>query len=399
MDASTLGERIRNVRRRRGLTQNELATAARVSTSLIKKLEQGHVTDIRLETLHKIAVALKVTTTNLAVGPDAEPAQPGDITAWEPLKLALEGRFHGLPDQEPTLAGAEEAFTGMVPLLTGNKFDELRVILPALLRDTDALVEVSADAQLIRARRLRSQARQVGSLLMSHTWQFDPAAAAIADAIQDAASDPLVMMGAIDEQCWGLLRAGELTQARQLAEQWAAHAEPARITRATPGELAAWGRFCLRVSTVAVRDNRPDDAAEALRYARIAAAGLNRDSRLTATPWQVFGPATVTAIEGENAIIQGYPEQALHVTHALTPRQFPVSRHYWRSQLDKARALAIKRRHPEAVEVLSAARNAAPQWLVQQRGARDTLAMVIKAHKRTLTPEVRELADAVRLPL
>jgi len=56
MDASTLGERIRSVRRRRGLTQRELATAAGASESLIKKLEQGTITDLRLETLHKLAI-------------------------------------------------------------------------------------------------------------------------------------------------------------------------------------------------------------------------------------------------------------------------------------------------------------------------------------------------------
>jgi transcriptional regulator with XRE-family HTH domain len=399
MDASTLGERIRSVRRRRGLTQRELATAAGVSESLIKKLEQEQITDVRLETLHKIAVALKVSTTQLAAGTDAQPAQPGDITAWEPVRLALEGRHPAPPDEEPTLAGAQTAFTSLVPLLTGNKFDELRTLLPSLLRDADALVSLSVDGQQVRARRLRSQARQVGSLLMSHTWQFGPASAAIADAIDDARADPLVMMGAIDERCWGLLRAGALTEARQLAEQWAADAEPARITRATPAELAAWGRLCLRVSSVAARDNRPHDAAEALRHAQIAAAGLSRDSRLAATPWQVFGLSTVATIEAENAVIQGYPEQTLQVTGTLTARQFPVSRHYWRSQLDKARALAMTRRNAEAVEVLRTARTAAPQWLVQQRGARDTLAMVITARKRTLTPEVRELADAVRLPL
>ena len=65
MDASTLGERIRNVRRRRGLTQRELATAAGVSESLVKKLEQGQITDVRMETLHKIAVPLKVPTSHL----------------------------------------------------------------------------------------------------------------------------------------------------------------------------------------------------------------------------------------------------------------------------------------------------------------------------------------------
>ena len=399
MDASTLGERIRNVRRRRGLTQRELASAAGVSESFIKKLEQGSITDARLETVHKIATALTVSTTKLAAGPDAEAAQPADVTAWEPVRLALEGRYTSRPDEEPTLAGVEDAFTALVPLLTANKFDELRLVFPALLRDADTLVSALVDGQQARARRLRSQARQVGSLLMSHTWQFGPASSAIADAIDDAATDPLVMFGAVDEQCWGLLRAGALTEARQLAEHWAAAAEPARITHATPGELAVWGRLCLRVSSVAVRDNRQEEAAEALRHAQIAAAGLHRDSRLTATPWQVFGPATVAAIEAENAVIQGYPEQTLNVTHTLTAQQFPVSRHYWRSQLDKARALAMTRRHTEAIEVLRATRNAAPQWLVQQRGARDTLTMAINARKRTLTPEIRELADAVRLPL
>lgn len=399
MDASTLGERIRNVRRRRGLTQSELASAAGVSASLIKKLEQGSITDARLETLRKIATALTVSTTMLAAGPDAESAQPADVTAWEQVRLALEGRHTAPPEEEPTLVGVEDAFTGLVPLLTANRFDDVRLVFPALLRDADALVSVSANGHRARARRIRSQVRQVGSLLMSHTWQFGPAASAIADAIEDATTDPLVMFGAFDEQCWGLLRAGSLTEARQLAEQWAAAAEPARITRATPGELAAWGRLCLRVSSVAVRDNRQEDAAEALRYAQIAAAGLNRDSRISATPWQVFGPATVAAIEAENAVIQGYPEQTLNVAMTLTARQFPVSRHYWRSQLDKARALAMKRRHTEAIDVLRTTRDAAPEWLVQQRGARDTLTLAINARKRTLTPEIRELADAVRLPL
>ncbi|WP_280400087.1 helix-turn-helix domain-containing protein [Nocardia carnea] len=36
-----LGERLQNIRKRRGLTQRELAEAAGVSLSLIRKLEQG----------------------------------------------------------------------------------------------------------------------------------------------------------------------------------------------------------------------------------------------------------------------------------------------------------------------------------------------------------------------
>ncbi|WP_280300637.1 helix-turn-helix domain-containing protein [Nocardia abscessus] len=41
-----LGERLQTVRKRRGLTQRELAESSRVSLSLIRKIEQGERDDI-----------------------------------------------------------------------------------------------------------------------------------------------------------------------------------------------------------------------------------------------------------------------------------------------------------------------------------------------------------------
>jgi len=69
--AHTTGDRIRDIRKRRGLTQRALAESSGVSLSLIKKLEQGDYGDVRLETLHKLAVTLRVPTTALATQPDA----------------------------------------------------------------------------------------------------------------------------------------------------------------------------------------------------------------------------------------------------------------------------------------------------------------------------------------
>ena len=47
---STLGGRLASARKRRGLSQRELAQASGLSVSLIRKIEQGEREDTRLET-------------------------------------------------------------------------------------------------------------------------------------------------------------------------------------------------------------------------------------------------------------------------------------------------------------------------------------------------------------
>jgi len=395
-EINTVGDRVRDIRKRRGLSQKELASRSGLSVSLVKKLEQGDYGDVRLETLHKLAIVLRVPTSALAAGPDAAGPERKDVEEWAPVRRALEGSAEGEPAEEPTLEGLRAAFTGVVPLLVANHYADVRALLPPLLRDADALVATSVNGAEAAARQLRSQARQVAALLMSHTWQFDIASHAIEMALDDA-GDSLTAMSVIDEQCWGLIRAGRLAETRELAARWAGDSEPL-VSKATRDELAAWGRFLLRVSTAAARDNRPGEAREALKFAKVAAIAVGSDFVLPYNPWQVFGPATVAVIQAENAIIQDRPEVTLAITGHLDVRSFPVSRHYHRHRLDVARAHVSLREYGEAVDVLQEIRAAAPEWLVQQRYARDILASVIE-HRRTLTPEMRGLADFVRLPM
>ena len=395
--AHTSGDRIRDIRKRRGLTQRALAESSGVSLSLIKKLEQGDYGDVRLETLHKLAVTLRVPTTALATQPDAEEPERDDVKQWAPVRRALEGSSPGNePAEEPTLDGLTAAFAYTVPLLVANQYGQVREILPALLRDADTLVAASVNGTESAARRLRSQIRQVTALLMSHTWQFDVADHAIQMAIDDA-SDPLTQMSAIDEKCWGLIRAGRLAETRDLAIRWSDDAEP-RMSRATKEELSAWGRFLLRASTAAVRDNRPGEARDALKLARVAAVAAGSDFILPYNPWQVFGPMTVSIIQAENAMIQDRPDLTLTIAAQLEGRTFPVSRHYHRHRLDVAHAHVSMNQYGEAVGVLQEVRRAAPEWLAQQRYARDILRKIIE-HRRTLTTEMRDLADFVHLAL
>src|SRR5687768_14846205 len=99
-----LGERLRAVRKRRGLTQRELASLSGVSLSLVRKLEQGEREDTRLETLRRLAAALRVPTTELIVrsGDGTDEMSPGDV--WEPVRGALRGAADGEPGEAPTVA-------------------------------------------------------------------------------------------------------------------------------------------------------------------------------------------------------------------------------------------------------------------------------------------------------
>ncbi|MFJ8792133.1 hypothetical protein [Streptomyces sp. NPDC102462] len=62
-----------------------------------------------------------------------------------------------------------------------------------------------------------------------------------------------------------------------------------------------------------------------------------------------------------------------------------------------AEAHARSRDYAKTVEVLQGIRADAPQWLPNQRYARDIFSRVIE-RRRTLTPEMRDLANALGSP-
>jgi transcriptional regulator with XRE-family HTH domain len=393
-DETSLGQRIQSVRKRRGLTQSELARAAGVSTSLIRKLEQDEISHTRLETAHKIAAALGIATSVLVPGGDAPVPDPKSLAAWQPVRSALEGApSPGLPD-EPTLEGVQSTFRGMLPLLLASRLTELGAVLPALLRDADVLVAGSVNGTHTRARALRAQIRQVAGALMLHTWQFQTAETAFDLAMNDA-DDPLIAMSVVEERCWGLIRQGKIAQTRELAFRWADDHEPK--FSADRNELAAWGRLLIRASAAAVRDNQPGQAQDALRLARMAAAATDRDFTLPYAPWHVFGPVTVLVATAETAAIQDNPQATLDIASKLTTARLPVRKYAPSHRLDVAQAHVTLRQYPEAVSVLQQLRHERPEWLPRQRHASDILDKIIH-RRRTLTPDMRDLASFINLP-
>jgi transcriptional regulator with XRE-family HTH domain len=394
--ARTVGDRVREARKRRGLTQHELASQARVSASLIRKVEQdGYPAQVRLETLHKLAIVLDVPTTALAAGDLAGEPAPAEVTDWAPVRSALHGAPVTEPPDGPTLDGLGKAFDVAVAAVRDSRYGDLRALLPALLRDADALVAGSVDGAIAPARRLRSQIRQLAAFMLSQTWQFTDAAKAIDLAAADA-DDQLTAMAVADWQCWTMIRQGHLAQARALAARWADDAEP-RISKATPAKFAAWGRLLIRVSAAAVRDNRPGEAADALRLATIAAAGTGHDTIPKFNRWQVFGPMTVAMFQAQNALIHDHPQTTLRIGQQLSGQPFPLPETWNRHRLDIARAHTALREYTEAADVLAQIKTTAPEWLAQQHYARDILTHII-GRRRVLTPAMRDLAGFLALP-
>ncbi|WP_314223038.1 helix-turn-helix transcriptional regulator [Streptomyces zaehneri] len=392
--SADIGRRLQEVRRRRGMTQRQLASESGVPLSLIRKLEQGERADTRLETARQLAQALRVPTTNLLAGHEDEPeAAPGADDRWEAVRRALTApvRADGVTE-EPTVDGVQDALESALPLFSGDRFAELSVILPPLLRDADLIAETGPEGRAVRVRL-----SQLTGWLLTQTRQFEAADVALSRSLEES-SDRLQAAATVNTQCWLLLRRGRLAEARELATRWADEVEP-RISRATPAELSAWGWLLLRSSAAAIRDNRPGEADDALRYANSAAVAMGREFAPRDDFLQAFGPVTVALKRAENAMIVDKPDLVLKLSARIpTGGMRPTSNNRNRHLLDVAEAHARSRDYAKTVEVLQGIRADAPQWLPNQRYARDIFGRVI-GRRRTLTPEMRSLADAIGVPL
>jgi transcriptional regulator with XRE-family HTH domain len=387
MDA-TPADRVREARKRRGMTQRELADAAGLSLSAVKKIEQGTLGQLRLDTAHRLATALGVTTLAIADPLPQQEPEPAPGGIWTPTRDALLSPAASGTAEPVTERGTADALLSAVKLYHDNEYERLARILPLLLRD-------ARDASPL----LRSRAMQLAGSVMTQTRNHDAARVALAQSMTDAEAtgSDLDAASTVITQCWLLLVEGQFSEVRTLAARWADRVEP-RLSTATNPEISAWGWLLLRGSAAAIRDNRPDEAADMMRLAEAAAVAAGSERGGYRMYWTTFGPATVAMKRTENAIVDGRPDVALKLATRVPAGLRPTSDNRNRHLLDLSAANAELRRYDEAVGILSQLRGEAAPWLAEQRMARDILSRIVQ-RRRTLTPDMRELADAIRLPL
>ena len=386
--SSSLGRRVQRLRKLRGLTQPELAARAGIGLKTLQTVEQD-AAPVRHATIHSIAAALHVTTGSLLEPGVPERPDPLAGDPWPDVRRALyqpAGRDGELPAEREVLGRLRR----VMPLLAGNRYQEARVRLPALIEDAAALGVAGRTAQ---ARVLNATA-----WLLTQTRQWEDALTVGRRAL-DAAPDSGDKIAAVNTLCWCLLRQGRLTDAGDLAVRWADEAEP-RISQATPLQLAGWGKLWLYACNAATRNNEPGRAEDALRIAEAAAYRIGREVETDKSTTRTFGPVTVPMIRAESAALAGKPDVALRIADALpaTGLVHAMSASVLRHRVDVASAHCQLRQFAEAVAVLDGVRLQAPQWLRQQRTAQDVMAAIVE-RRRTLTPQMRAVAAAVRLDI
>jgi len=287
-----------------------------------------------------------------------------------------------------TERGTADALLTAVKLYHDNEYEQLARVLPMLLRDV-------RDASPL----LRSRTMQLAGSVMVQTRNHDAARVALTQSMTDAEAtgSDLDAASTVITLCWLLLVEGRFSEVLSMAASWADRVEP-RLSRATNPEISTWGWLLLRGSAAAIRDNRPDEAADMMRLAEAAAIAAGNERGGYRQYWTNFGPATVAMKRVENAAVDGRPDVALRlaarVPHGLRPTSDNRNRHL----LDVSASNVELRRYDEAVGVLTQLRGEAGPWLAEQRMARDILGRIVH-RRRTLTPDMRELAEAIRLPL
>lgn len=381
-----VGDRLREVRKRRGMTQRDLARMSGVSLSLIRKVEQGGHRRVGAVALRKLASALDVSVTALlAAVPQPRPA-PASGEIWRGLTVALS---EPTADGEPSAAGdVASALASATRLYHANQYPELAAVLPGLVRDASLAPPMLRSRVLQLAGSALTQARQRDAAWVALDRSFADAEAA--GSVLDAAS-------AVITQAWLMLGERRFEDVRLTAALWADRVEP-KLSAAPRPEISAWGWLLLRASAAAIRDNRPGEAADFMRLAEAAAVAAGPERGSYHAYFTTFGPATVAMKKVENAVIDGKPGLALDLAANVPPGLRPTSDNRNRHLLDVTAAHLDLRQYATASDVLHRLSVQAPAWLATQPSAASLMSQIITC-RRLLTPQMRELAEIMRLPL
>lgn len=391
------GDRLKQTRLRRGLTQEQLAERSGLSLGVIKKLERGGTG--RLDTYHALARALRVRTSSLLdpAGPHETRRSDGDNINLMPLRqaiappISLTGRLTRADDTEPDLPRLRAAARALAAAYHGDDYGTVAELLPALVLAAHATADhYDTGAEHDEALRVRSDILQMAGRYLTQVRAYDLAHIALRDAIQDAVriGDLGAVAGAVYQQGWLLMRQGRLDEAEQVSIMTAEAVEP-RISRASRTSLGAWGKLLVHGSAAAARNNRPTEAREMLRLGRTAGSALAGATAVAESSWGRFDWRTVAFQGIENQLVAERPERVLGLSERIASAG--TTTFMRRHLLDVAQAHAMLRHRDEALTVLERLSTQTPEWLRHQQMATRTFHEVQQLGGR-VTRQQRQLA-------
>ncbi|CAN3981234.1 helix-turn-helix domain-containing protein [Kitasatospora purpeofusca] len=400
-ESRAFGSRVAQLRRQRGLKQDELAAAIGRTASWVSQVERGVQPVVRLDVLQLLADGLGVSVQVLKPeAPQATPVpppveeQPNDL---DEARLLISGHpALGVllapvrASEQPTVAELKAAVAEVWELTHAARFSELSALLGRILPRLERAVRTASPKDRPELAGLLSQSYQALAAAFVRQDEADAAWLAADRSIRAAeqAGRPLDVFAGIFRLAQAFVRLKRLDQAEHAASSAVAvlnqHAEEAE-----PELLSVLGSLHLVLALVAARGGQREEARAQLSRAREVAARIGEDRNDFNLE---FGPTNVEIQTVSTAVDLGDAGEALDVALGIDASRLSPERRS-RLLMDMGRAHAQRRHTGEALDCLLRAEELAPETVRTHVATRATIRELVLVAGKVASPELLALAD------
>jgi transcriptional regulator with XRE-family HTH domain len=387
-----LGQKIAAERRRRGLSQPELARMLGRSVAWVSQVERGVRKVDRMSVLETVATALEVPLAELAAEAPVVAAVTEEPPGAVGLRLVLSGAYAlraMLDGRRPAALSTLRIKSRKAWELThAGQYTDLADLLRGLVPDLETSARAVPDVQRGEVYELLAATYQACSAALAKLGEPEAAwiAADRAMAAAERAGNPLLVAAGAFRLVFVFLAARHYDQAEQTART-AAEALQATADHGDPQATSLWGGLTLQRAVIASRVNDPDAAYAYLERARQAAARIGEGRNDYNTE---FGPANVSIHEIAVAVELGDAGRALRAATTVDAVGLSAERQA-RMLIDVARAHAQRRQVTEAVASLLRAEDISPELIAGHELVRQLVSDLLTMHDPP-SAELRELA-------
>ncbi len=402
-DDLAIHERIRLHRDRLGLTQEEAAGLAGVSTSLWRKWESGVRGVAKFSQLIDIARALRVDDLRALTG--------------QPLSLSASGQPHheavadvravllrhpglaapGMPPELDRFADRVNDAWTVAQAASPWRYTRTGGALPGLIVDAEAAVRGLDGAELRRAAHLAGMVYLLARAWTKWVGEYDLAFVAAERGVSVAERvDRPALTGAT---AWNYAQAmstlGNSEQVRATVDDTLARIGPElRQDGASGPLLSAAGALHLIGMIGAVRLDDRAGGRRHLRHATQLAARLGKDRN----DWRTaFGPTNVAIHRVSYAVELGQSRTALRDAASVIVDRAPSVERRVSHLLDLAHSHMLLRDDVPALEALSSADRQSPEQVAFSPTAREGIRQMLRRETATTRPLLRPLAERLRV--
>ncbi|TYB49325.1 helix-turn-helix domain-containing protein [Actinomadura chibensis] len=390
-----LGRRIAQERKRRGLSQPELARLVDRSVAWVSQVERGVRKVDRMSVLEKVAEVLELPLSELAAEAPVVAATTEEQPGSAGLRLVLSGAhslqamLHSAP--VPPTAEIRPRVERAWELTHESQYLELADLLRGLVPALESAVRSAPDERRAELFDLLAVTYQACSAALSKLGEPEAAWIAADRAIVSAerAGDALMMAAGAFRLGFVFLSARHFDQVEENART-AAEALWFLVDQGKREAMSLWGGLTLQRAVAASRLNQANVAYEHLARAREIAERLGDGRNDYNTE---FGPANVALHEVAVAVELGDAGHALRVGGEVDTSTLSGERRA-RLQIDMARAHAQRRQVDEALAALLEAESITPEQIRNHRIVRQVVSDLLTMQDPP-SSDLRELADKV----